>query len=55
MSQNSNEKYKHPANPERIAAYREIRRSNKAGSHDNRPKRLRTRLSVNRNSVRDFD
>jgi len=36
-------KHKGTANPEYIAAMRELRRSNASGSHDSRPKRERSR------------
>jgi hypothetical protein len=37
------ERYKPPANPERAKAEAERARSNAWGTHDNRPRRLRTR------------
>jgi hypothetical protein len=45
-------KYKGNANPEYIAAMREIRRSSAAGSHDNRPKRERSRAASKRAEIR---
>lgn len=40
------------ANPAYIEAMRLIRRSNKAGAHDPRPNRLRTRAAISRNEIR---
>lgn len=40
------------ANPDYIRAMRLIRRSNKAGAHDPRPNRLRTRAAIDRNEIR---
>ena len=37
-----------------IQAMREIRKSNKAGTHDNRPKRLRTRKAVLSNAIKEY-
>lgn len=37
-----------------IEAMREIRKSNKAGTHDNRPKRLRTRKAVLSNAIKEY-
>ena len=37
-----------------IEAMREIRRSNKAGTHDNRPNRERTRATVLRKAIKEF-
>jgi hypothetical protein len=37
-----------------IEAMREIRRSNKAGVHDNRPNRQRTRLDAKRVAIKEF-
>ena len=41
-------------NKEYIIAMREIRRSNKAGTHDNRPNRQRTRATVLRKAIKEF-
>jgi hypothetical protein len=40
------------ANAEYIAGMREIRKSNAAGSHDNRPKRERSRRDAERAAIR---
>ena len=40
------------ANPMYIEAMQLIRRSNKAGAHDPRPNRLRTRAAVRRSEIR---
>lgn len=37
-----------------IQAMREIRRSNKAGTHDNRPNRQRTRATVIRSAIKEY-
>jgi len=37
-----------------IEAMREIRRSNKAGTHDNRPNRLRTRKAILANAIKEY-
>ena len=37
-----------------IEAMREIRRSNKAGTHDNRPNRLRTRKNIIRAAIKEY-
>jgi len=37
-----------------IIAMREIRKSNKAGTHDNRPNRLRTRSAVKNQAIKEF-
>lgn len=37
-----------------IEAMREIRRSNKAGTHDNRPNRLRTRKNVIKAAIKEY-
>jgi hypothetical protein len=37
-----------------IEAMRDIRRSNKAGTHDNRPKRLRTRSTIRQQSIKEY-
>ena len=37
-----------------IEAMRELRRSNKAGTHDNRPKRQRTRQAVVKFAIKEF-
>ena len=37
-----------------IEAMREIRRSNKAGTHDNRPNRQRTRATVLRSAIKEY-
>lgn len=37
-----------------IIAMRELRRSNKAGTHDNRPNRQRTRANVKRQAIKEF-
>jgi hypothetical protein len=41
------------ANTSYIIAMRELRRSNKAVTHDNRPSRQRTRSTVRRNATSD--
>lgn len=46
------EKFKPTANPEYAAGMREIRRSNASGSHDNRPKRERSRADAKRAAIR---
>lgn len=37
-----------------IEAMREIRRSNKAGTHDNRPNRERTRATIKKAAMREY-
>jgi hypothetical protein len=37
-----------------IEAMREIRSSNKAGVHDNRPNRQRTRMTAKRIAIKEF-
>jgi len=37
-----------------IEAMREIRRSNKAGTHDNRPNRMRTRSTVKARAIKEY-
>ena len=37
-----------------IEAMREIRKSNKAGTHDNRPNRLRTRSAVKNHAIKEY-
>ena len=37
-----------------IQAMREIRRSNKAGTHDNRPNRQRTRATIKNQAIKEF-
>ena len=37
-----------------IVAMRELRRSNKAGTHDNRPNRQRTRANAKRQAIKEF-
>ena len=37
-----------------IEAMREIRRSNAAGTHDNRPNRQRTRMTAKRIAIKEF-
>jgi hypothetical protein len=37
-----------------ITAMRELRRSNKAGTHDNRPNRLRTRKNIKQQAIKEF-
>lgn len=37
-----------------IVAMREIRKSNKAGTHDNRPNRQRTRATVLRQAIKEY-
>lgn len=37
-----------------IEAMREIRRSNKAGTHDNRPNRQRTRATAKATAMKEF-
>jgi hypothetical protein len=46
-------KFKGTANPEYIAAMRELRSSSAAGTHDNRPKRERSRRDAKRASIRN--
>lgn len=46
-------KYKHAANPEQHQAICAQFSSNKAGTHDNRPKRQRTRASVKRVAIKN--
>jgi hypothetical protein len=45
-------KFKGVANPEYIAGMRELRKGNAAGSHDNRPKRERTRSALKRAEIK---
>jgi len=45
------DKYIHPANPLRAAADAERARSNAAGTHDNRPKRERSREAAERAAI----
>lgn len=45
-------KYKHPANLERHQAICDQFSSNKAGTHDNRPKRQRTRANAKKNAIK---
>jgi hypothetical protein len=40
------------ANPEYAEGMRQLRRSNAAGSHDNRPKRERSRADAKRAAIR---
>jgi len=47
------EKYRATANPEMASAMREIRRSNAAGTHDNRPARQRSRHAAKHAAIRD--
>lgn len=48
------QKHRPTANPEYIAAMRELRRSNAAGTHgDRRTKRNRNREAQKRNAIRD--
>lgn len=47
--------YRKTANPEYIAAMREIRRSNKAGTHlDGRDRRARTRQAAVARAIREY-
>lgn len=48
-----NVKHVKVANPEFAAAMRELRRSSAAGTHDNRPNRVRTRRDVKRDAIRN--
>jgi hypothetical protein len=51
MAKNKNTKFKGTANPEYIAAMRELRSSSAAGTHDNRPKRERSRSAAKKVSI----
>ena len=51
-SMKKKEKYQHPANPERAAAMHGLASSNASGSHDNRPKRERSRAAIKRAEIR---
>lgn len=42
------------ANTAYIVAMRELRRSNKAGTHDNRPNRLRTRKNIKQHAIKEY-
>jgi hypothetical protein len=37
-----------------IQGMRELRKSNASGTHDNRPKRLRTRSAIRQQSIKEF-
>lgn len=50
---NKTEKYKGIENKAYIEGMREIRRSNAAGTHDNRPNRQRTRSTAKRQAIRN--
>ena len=53
MAKNNTPKYRHPANPERVQAENERRRSSAAQPQESRDKRLRTRESIIRNAIRE--
>lgn len=42
------------ANTAYIVAMRELRRSNKAGTHDNRPNRQRTRANIIKAAIKEY-
>ena len=46
-------KHKNIENKPYIEAMRELRRSNAATSHDNRPNRLRTRNAIKANAIKE--
>lgn len=45
-------RHKNVANPEYAEGMRQLRRSNAAGSHDNRPRRERSRADAKRAAIR---
>ena len=55
MYNNPMKKKKHKGieNKPYIQAMREIRKSNAATTHDNRPNRLRTRQAINTNAIKE--
>lgn len=52
MATKTASKFRPTANPEMAAAMRELRRSSAASSHDNRPKRQRTRSASKRAAIK---
>ena len=48
-----NPAYKGIENKAYIEAMRELRKSNAATTHDNRPNRLRTRKAINDNAIKE--
>ena len=51
---NESMKRKGTENKPYIIAMRELRRSNKAGTHDNRPNRLRTRKNIKQHAIKEY-
>ena len=54
ISQNEYMKRKGIENKPYIVAMREIRKSNAATTHDNRPNRQRTRANIKRQAIKEF-
>ena len=54
MTQNRDMKRKGIENKPYIVAMREIRKSNAATTHDNRPNRQRTRANVKRQAIKEY-
>lgn len=50
-----NGKHKGTENKAYIIAMRELRKSNAATTHDNRPNRLRTRKAVITNAIKEYN
>lgn len=50
-----NGKYKGTENKAYIIAMRELRKSNAATTHDNRPNRLRTRKAIKTNAIKEYN
>lgn len=50
-----NVKYKGTENKAYITAMRELRKSNAATTHDNRPNRLRTRKAIITNAIKEYN
>ena len=55
LTMKRNGKYKGTENKAYIIAMREIRKSNAATTHDNRPNRLRTRKAVITNAIKEYN
>lgn len=55
LSMKRNGKHKGTENKAYIIAMREIRKSNAATTHDNRPNRLRTRKAVITNAIKEYN
>ena len=54
ITQNRDMKRKGIENKPYIVAMREIRKSNAATTHDNRPNRQRTRANVKRQAIKEY-